>query len=156
MKKNTFSQKVDGTDMRFGIVVAHFNRQVTEGLERACIATLKKHGVKEKDIELFCVPGSFEIPFFANELAKQKKYDAIIALGAVVKGETKHDEYIANAVAQGITRVGLDHGIPVIFGVITPNTIEQAIARSSDNEFNKGREAALAAIEMVQLTHALQ
>lgn len=138
--------------MRFGVVRARFNAPVTDGLQNGCIKALRTHGVSAKMIHIVEVPGSFEIPFMCAVLARSGKYDAIITLGAIIKGETKHDEYIANAVAYGITRVGIDTGIPVLFGVITPNNLEQALARAQDNEFNKGREAALAAIEMVLLT----
>ncbi len=151
MNTNTFSQKLNGKGKRFAIIRARFNEGITTSLLAWCERGLLEHGVAKKDITVVEVPGAFEISFTAGELARQKKFDAIIALGAVLKGETKHDEYISNAVAHGITRVALDHRVPVIFGILTPNTMDQARARANDDPSNKGYEAACAAIEMVML-----
>lgn len=155
MKSNTFKKKLDGKGIRVAVVQARFNEKITSGLLRGCLEGLRECAVQKKNIKVVEVPGSFEISFVASQLAKSGKYDVIIALGAVMKGETKHDEYIANAVAYGITKVSIATGVPVIFGVITPNNLEQAVVRSSDNKQNKGYEAALTAIEMALLKNAL-
>lgn len=156
MKSNTFTKKLDGKGVRVAVVRARFNEKVTDGLLRGCLEGFAEAKVEKKHIKVVEVPGSFEIPFVANVLAKNGKYDVIVALGAIIKGETKHDEYIANAVAQGITNVSIATGVPVIFGVITPNNFEQALARSGNNKQNKGYEAALAAIEMALTTRSLR
>lgn len=148
MKSNTFTKKLNGNGLRVAVVRARFNEKITDGLLRGCLKGLQECKVHKKNIKVVEVPGSFEIPFVANVLAKSGKYDVIIALGAVIKGETKHDEYIANAIAYGITKVSIATGVPVIFGVITPNNLEQALVRAGNNKQNKGYEAALAAIEM--------
>ncbi len=154
MKSNTFRKKLDGRGVRVAVVRARFNEKITDGLLRGCLTGLKECNVSK--VKVVEVPGSFEIPFIANKLATSEKYDVIIALGAVIKGETKHDEYIANAIVCGITKVSIATGVPVIFGVITPNNFEQALARAGENKKNKGYEAALAAIEMAQLVRALR
>ncbi|MDO8581700.1 MAG: 6,7-dimethyl-8-ribityllumazine synthase [bacterium] len=156
MKTNTFTKKLDGRGVRVAVVRARFNEKITDGLLHGCLKGLQECAVQKKNINVVEVPGSFEIPFAANVLAKSEKYDVIIALGAVIKGETKHDEYIANAVAYGITKVSVATGVPVIFGVITPNNLEQAIARAGNNKQNKGYESAMSAIEMVQMMNALR
>ncbi len=156
MKSNTFTKKLDGKGVRVAVVRARFNQKITDGLLRGCLQSLHECAVQKKNIKVVEVPGSFEIPFVANVLAKSEKYDVIIALGAVIKGETKHDEYIANAVAYGITKVGINTGVPIIFGVITPNNLEQAVVRAGNDKQNKGYEAACAAIEMVQMMRMLQ
>lgn len=156
MKSNTFKKKLNGKGAHVAVVRARFNEKITDGLLRGCLKGLQESKVQEKNINVVEVPGSFEIPFAASLLARQKKFDVIIALGAIIKGETKHDEYIANAVAYGITRVSIATGVPVIFGVITPNNFEQAVARSGNNKQNKGYEAALAAIEMAHVVRALR
>lgn len=156
MKSNTFTKKLDGKGLKVAVVRARFNEKITSGLLRGCFEGLRECAVQKKNIKVVEVPGSFEIPFAASLLAKSGKYDAIIALGAVIKGETKHDEYIANAVAYGITKVSIQTGVPVIFGVITPNNLEQALVRAGNDTQNKGYEAAMAAIEMAQTTRTLQ
>jgi len=153
MQSNTFDGQYDGAGKNIAVVRSRFNEQVTRGLRDACTATLEKYGVAADAIVVVEVPGAFEIPFAVSHLLQEKKHDAIIALGAVVKGETKHDEYIAHAVSQQLMALGVEHGVPVIFGVLTPNTMEQAVARSSDDEHNKGREAALVALEMMHAAH---
>ena len=138
----------DASKRRFGIVVSDFNADITSGLLEGALATLKSWKVKDSNITVTHVPGGFELPIGCLTLLKKKKYDALIALGCVIKGETKHDEYIANAVAQGLMRLSLDKGLPIAFGVLTPNTLEQAKARSM-GPANKGIEAALAVLELV-------
>jgi 6,7-dimethyl-8-ribityllumazine synthase len=140
----------DASHLSVGIVVSRFNEDATKGLLKGALATLAEWKVKRGNITTLYVPGSFEIPYGCQKLMNSKRFDAIIALGCILKGETKHDEYIANAVSYGIMRLSLDYKIPIAFGVLTPNTLEQAKARSS-GKFNKGREAALAALETALL-----
>jgi len=137
----------DASKLRVGIVVARFNSDITGPMLDGARATLKEWKVKEKNVTVEEVPGSFEIPLGAMRLAKTKRYDCLIAIGCVMKGETKHDEYIAHAVAGGLTRVMLDTGVPVSLGVITPNSLEQARIRSRGTT-NHGSSAARAALEM--------
>ncbi|MFH1678516.1 MAG: 6,7-dimethyl-8-ribityllumazine synthase [Candidatus Omnitrophota bacterium] len=136
---------------RFGLVVSRFNDFITKDLVSGCLDTLIRHGAKEEDISLTWVPGAFEIPLIAQRLAKSKTVDAVICLGAIIRGSTPHFEYIASEATKGIAKVSLDLGLPVIFGIITADTIEQAIERAGTKEGNKGRDAALNAIEMANL-----
>ena len=135
----------------FGIVVSRFNDFITKELVSGCLDTLIRHGASDKDISLIWVPGAFEVPQVAQRLAKSKKYDALICLGAIIRGATPHFEYIAAEAAKGIAKVALDSGVPVVFGIITADTIEQAIERAGTKDGNKGKDAALNAIEMVNL-----
>jgi 6,7-dimethyl-8-ribityllumazine synthase len=144
-----------GAGCRFGIVVSRFNPEVTGGLLRGARAALAEAGVDDTDISIVRVPGAFEIPLAALKLAQSKRIDAIITLGCLIKGDTMHFEYIAAAAAQGIMDVTTATGVPVAFGVLTTLTDEQAAERSADNPDNKGREAALAAIEMATLLRRL-
>ncbi len=136
---------------KFGIVASRFNDFVTKELISGCIDTLVRHGAQEQDLTVVWVPGAFEIPSLALRLAKSKDYDAVICLGTVIRGSTPHFDYIAAEVAKGIASVAQNTGLPVIFGVITADTIEQAIERAGTKEGNKGRDAALSAIEMANL-----
>ncbi len=136
---------------RFGIVVSKFNEFVTSRLLASALETLKQHGATENDIQIVRVPGAFEIPLVAYQLAASKQYHAVICLGAVIKGETPHFDYICAEAARGITQANLDTGIPVIFGVLTTNTVEQALERSGAPERNRGADAARTAIEMAML-----
>ena len=136
---------------KFGIVVSRFNDFVTKELVSGCLDTLLRHGAEDKDIAVAWVPGAFEIPLLAQKLAESKKYDAVICLGTVIRGATPHFDYIAAEVSKGIAHVSKDTGLPVIFGVITADTIEQAIERAGTKDGNKGRDAALSAIEMADL-----
>ena len=136
---------------RFGIVASRFNDFITKDLVNGCLDTLLRHGAKEEDISLTWVPGAFEVPLLAQRLAKSKSLDAVICLGAIIRGSTPHFEYIASEAAKGIARVSLDTGLPVIFGMITADSIEQAIERAGTKDGNKGRNAALNAIEMANL-----
>ncbi|MFH1868602.1 MAG: 6,7-dimethyl-8-ribityllumazine synthase [Candidatus Omnitrophota bacterium] len=136
---------------KFGIVASRFNDFITKKLLEACIDTLARHGAKEPEIEVAWVPGAFEIPLVAKKMANSKKYDCVICLGTVIRGETPHFDYIASEVSKGVAKVALDSNIPTIFGVITAENIEQAIHRAGSKEGNKGRDAALVAIEMVNL-----
>lgn len=138
-------------NMHFGIVVAEWNAAITHALYEGCFDTLVKHGAKEDNIQTIQVPGSFELPTGARMLAAKYKLDAVICLGCIIKGETKHDEYIANAVATGLVNLSLASGQPFIFGVLTPNTQEQAQERAGGKHGNKGVEAAVTAIRMAAL-----
>ncbi len=136
---------------RFGLVAGRFNEFITKKLLEGAVDTLTRHGVKEEEIEVVWVPGSFEIPYAARKMAEGGKYHAVICLGAVIRGDTPHFDYIASQVARGIAQTALGTGVPTIFGVITADTLEQAIERAGTKAGNKGRDAALAAIEMVNL-----
>jgi 6,7-dimethyl-8-ribityllumazine synthase len=136
---------------KFGIIASRFNDFITKELVSGCLDTLTRHGVNNEDLSITWVPGAFEAPLLAQRLAKSKSYDALICLGTVIRGSTPHFEYIASEVAKGIAKVSLDSGLPVIFGIITADTIEQAIERAGTKEGNKGRDAALSAIEMANL-----
>jgi 6,7-dimethyl-8-ribityllumazine synthase len=144
-----------GAGCRFGIVVSRFNPDVTEGLLRGARAALAEAEVADSDISVVRVPGAFEIPLAALKLAQSKRIDAIITLGCLIKGDTMHFEYIAAAASQGIMDVTTSTGVPVAFGVLTTLTDEQAAERATDDAHNKGREAALAAIEMATLLRRL-
>lgn len=136
---------------RFAIVAARFNQEITDGLLSGCRETLKGYDVDDGRVDVFRVPGSFEIPVTARALADTRKYAAIICLGCVVRGDTDHYEHVAGQAAAGVMQAGLGSGVPVIFGVLTTQTMEQALERAGANDANKGREAALAAIEMANL-----
>ncbi len=140
-----------GKGLKFGVVVSRFNEFITKKLLDGAQDALLRHGVSENDIDIAWVPGAFEIPLVAKKLAESKRYDAVICLGAVVRGATPHFEYIAAEVAKGIAKVSLDTGLPVSFGVITADTLEQAIERAGTKAGNKGFDAAVDAIEMANL-----
>jgi len=144
-----------GKGLKFGLVVSRFNEFITKKLLEGAQDALLRHGVSQEDIEVAWVPGSFEIPLIAKKLAQTKRYDAVICLGAVVRGGTPHFEYIAAEVTKGIAKVGLETGLPVIYGVITADTLEQAIERAGTKMGNKGFEAAVNAIEMANLVKAI-
>jgi len=144
-----------GKGLKFGIVVSRFNEFITKKLLEGAQDALRRHGVNEEDVEITWVPGSFEIPLVAKKLAQTKRYDAVICLGAVVRGGTPHFEYIAAEVTKGIAKVGLDTELPVIYGVITADTLEQAIERAGTKMGNRGFEAAVNAIEMANLLRSL-
>jgi len=140
---------------RFAVVVGRFNSFVTESLLAGAVDALERHGAGKADIHIIRVPGAFEIPLVAQKLASGGKYDAIVALGAVIRGGTPHFEYVAGECTKGLAQVMMQHGIPVAFGVLTVDTIEQAIERAGTKAGNKGAEAALSAIEMVSLMRQL-
>lgn len=142
--------------MSFGIVVSDYNEQITHALLEGCVRTLLKAGAKEKDILVLHVPGAFELTSGAQFLAIAQKPDALICLGCVIKGETKHDEYINHAVANGVTQLALSLEKPVIFGLLTPNNLQQAKARAGGKHGNKGIEAAVTAIRMVTIKKKLK
>ena len=140
-----------GKGLKFGMVISRFNEFITKKLLEGTQDALLRHGVNEDDIEIAWVPGSFEIPLVAKKLAQTNRFDAVICLGAVIRGATPHFEYIAAEVTKGIAKVGLDTGLPVIYGVITADTLEQAIERAGTKEGNEGFKAAVKAIEMANL-----
>ena len=140
-----------GKGQKFGIVVSRFNEFITEKLLEGAQDALLRHDVSQEDIDIAWVPGSFEIPLIAKKLAQTSKYDAIICLGAVIRGGTPHFEYIAAEVTKGIAKVGLETGLPVTYGIITADTLEQAIERAGTKAGNRGFDAAVDAIEMANL-----
>ncbi len=142
-------------DKKFGIVISRFNEFLSSKLLEGALDTLKQHGVQENSIDIIWVPGSFEIPVIAQKAAKSKRYDSVICLGAIIRGETPHFDYIASEAAKGISKVSLDTGVPCIFGIITADNLEQAIERTGTKQGNKGRDAALNAIEMANLVEKL-
>ena len=141
----------EGKGKRFAVVVARFNEFITKQLLEGAVDTLLRHGVRESDMEVTWVPGSFEIPIVAQKIARAKKVDAIITLGAIIRGETSHFEYVCSETAKGIAQVSLTTGVPAVYGVITAETTEQAIERAGLKQGNKGRDAAMTALEMANL-----
>lgn len=153
---NVFEGKMNGEGLKIGIVVARFNEFITSKLLGGAEDVFRRHGVAEADVDIAWVPGAFEIPFAAKKMADSGKYDAILTLGTVIKGSTPHFDYVCNEAAKGIGSLSLSTGIPVIFGVLTTNTIEQAIERAGTKAGNKGAETAIAAIEMANLNKQFQ
>ena len=148
--------KVVAQGIRVGIVAARFNEFITSKLVGGALDGLKRHDVKEEDIDIAWVPGAFEIPLIASKMAKSKKYDAVICVGAVIRGSTSHYDYVCSEVSKGIANVSLNSDIPVMFGVLTTDNIEQAIERAGSKAGNKGYECATGAIEMVNLIRELE
>ena len=140
---------------KFGIIVSRFNSFVSERLLEGALDTLLRSGAEDSAIDVVRVPGAFEIPLMAQKMVKSGSYDAVICLGAVIRGATSHYDLVANEAAKGIAQVGLDSGVPTIFGVLTTDTIEQAIERAGSKAGNKGSESALAAIEMINLLNQI-
>ena len=152
----TLEGKLVAKGMRVGIVAARFNEFITSKLLSGALDGLVRHDVQEEDIHVAWVPGAFEIPLIASKMAGSGKYDAVICLGAVIRGSTSHYDYVCNEVSKGIAAVGLDSGIPVLFGVLTTENIEQAIERAGTKAGNKGYDCALSAIEMVNLIREIE
>ncbi len=152
----TFEGKLVSDRIKVGIVAARFNDFIVSKLVGGCEDALLRHGVQPEDISLAWVPGAFEIPLIASKMAKSGKYDAVITLGAVIRGSTSHYDYVCSEVSKGVANVSLNSDIPVMFGVLTTDTIEQAIERSGSKAGNKGAECAQGAIEMVNLIRALE
>lgn len=150
-----YQGQLQGQGFRFGIVIARFNELITKNLLAGALDGLRRHGVSDENITTAWVPGSVEIPLAVQTLIKTKKFDAIICLGAVIRGATPHFDYVCSQVSSGVATLSLEHSIPVIFGVITTNTIEEAIERAGTKVGNKGFEGAVAAIEMVSLMKQL-
>ncbi len=151
MTIKTIEGALNVQNARFCLVVARFNSFIVESLLEGAIDTIKRHGAAESDITVVRVPGAFEMPLVVEKVAASGNYDAVVALGAVIRGGTPHFEYVAGECVKGIAQVTLKHGIPVSFGVLTVDTIEQAIERAGTKAGNKGGEAAMSAIEMVNL-----
>lgn len=150
-----FEGKLIAEGLKFGIVVGRFNEFIGSKLLEGAFDALKRHGAREEDIDVAYVPGAFEIPLIAKKMAKNDKYDAVICLGAVIKGSTSHYDYVCAEVSKGIASVSLDTEKPVLFGVLTTNNIEQAIERAGTKAGNKGYECAVSAIEMANLINKL-
>jgi len=153
---NIFEGKLVSKEIRAGIVVARFNEFITSKLLSGALDGLKRHDVSEDNIDVAWVPGAFEIPLIASKMAKSGKYDAVICLGAVIRGSTSHYDYVCNEVSKGIAQTALASGVPVMFGVLTTENIEQAIERAGTKAGNKGFDCAEGAIEMVNLIHMIE
>ena len=151
-----YEGKLVSKDIKIGIVASRFNEFITAKLVSGAMDALVRHEVKEQDIHVAWVPGAFEIPLIASKMAKSKKYDAIICLGAVIRGNTTHYDYVCNEVSKGISTVSLNSDIPVMFGVLTTENIEQAIERAGTKAGNKGFDCAVGAIEMVNLIREIE
>ena len=151
-----FEGKLVSENIRVGVVCARFNDFIVSRLLAGCEDTFLRHGVREEDIAVAWVPGAFEIPLIASKMAKSGKYDAVIALGAVIRGSTSHYDYVCSEVSKGVAQVALNSDIPVMFGVLTTDTIEQAVERAGTKAGNKGSECAQGAIEMVNLIRELE
>ncbi|MFB7303663.1 6,7-dimethyl-8-ribityllumazine synthase [Heyndrickxia sporothermodurans] len=151
-----FEGNLVGTGLKIGIVVGRFNEFITNKLLSGSIDALKRHGVSEDDVDVAWVPGAFEIPLVAQKLAKTNKYDAVITLGTVIRGSTPHFDYVCNEAAKGVAAISLNTGIPVIFGILTTDSIEQAIERAGTKAGNKGWDAAVSAIEMANLVKIVE
>ncbi|WP_434793812.1 6,7-dimethyl-8-ribityllumazine synthase [Terrisporobacter petrolearius] len=151
-----YEGKLVSKDVKIGIIAARFNEFITSKLLGGAVDALKRHDVDEENIEVAWVPGAFEIPLIASKMAKSKKYDAIICLGAVIRGNTTHYDYVCSEVSKGIAHVSLNSDIPVMFGVITTENIEQAIERAGTKVGNKGFDCAVGAIEMINLIREIE
>lgn len=151
-----YEGKLVSEGIKIGIVAARFNEFITSKLLSGALDSLKRENVKEEDIEVAWVPGAFEIPLIASKMAKSDKYDAVICLGAVIRGSTSHYDYVCSEVSKGIAQISLSEGKPVMFGVLTTDTIEQAIERAGTKAGNKGAECAQGAIEMVNLIRSIE
>ena len=152
----TIEGKLIGENMKVAIVAARFNEFITGKLISGAMDALVRHGVPEENVDLIWVPGAFEIPLLAKMAAKKKEYDAVICLGAVIRGSTPHFDYVCSEVSKGVAQVSMQEEKPVIFGVVTTDSIEQAIERAGTKSGNKGFEAGMAAIEMIQVLRALE
>ncbi|MCP1145965.1 6,7-dimethyl-8-ribityllumazine synthase [Lysinibacillus endophyticus] len=146
-----FEAQLIGTDLKIGIAVGRFNEFITSKLLDGALDGLKRHGVKEENIDIAWVPGAFEVPFISKQMVKTGNYDAVIGLGTVIRGSTTHYDYVCNEAAKGIAKVSLDTDVPVIFGIVTTENIEQAIERAGTKAGNKGYDSAVSAIEMANL-----
>lgn len=150
-----YEGRLDGAGLRIGIVLSRFNSFVTTKLLDGAMDALTRHGTSEEDVAVAWVPGAFEVPLVAQKMAESALYDAVVCLGAVIRGDTPHFDYVAGESARGISRVSLATGVPVIYGIVTTETLEQAIERAGTRMGNKGAEAAMTAIEMVRLLQAI-
>ena len=155
MSVKTYEGNLIASGLKFGIIISRFNEFISGKLLAGAVDGLLRHGADENCIEAVWVPGAFEIPLIAQKMADSKKYDAVICLGAVIRGSTPHFDYVASEMSKGIAKISLDFGLPVIFGVLTTDTIEQAIERAGTKSGNKGYDAAVTAIEMANLMKVL-
>jgi len=155
VKLKTVEGKLIAENLKFAIVAGRFNEFITSKLIGGALDALKRHGANEDTMELVWVPGAFEIPLIAKKIAEQKQFDAVICLGAVIRGSTPHFDYVSSEVTKGIAHVGLETGVPIVFGVLTTDTIEQAIERAGTKAGNKGFDAAMTAIETANLLKQL-
>lgn len=146
-----YSANLVSKNKKYAIVIARFNNFVTDRLLEGCLDTLKRHEVKDEEISIVKVPGAFEIPLIAKKMAKKEDVDAVICLGAVIRGDTPHFDYVCAEVSKGVANIGIDSEKPVIFGILTTDNVDQAVQRAGVKSGNKGSEAALAAIEMANL-----
>jgi 6,7-dimethyl-8-ribityllumazine synthase len=151
MSHKVFEGRLDAKGLRFALVISRFNSFITERLLSGALDALERAGAGAEDVEIIRVPGSWEMPLAVSEIARQKRHDAIICLGAVIRGDTPHFDYIAAEAAKGIAQASVDHGVPIAFGVLTTNTLEQAVDRAGAKGGNKGFEAAMSAVEMANL-----
>lgn len=156
LTSNSTAGKFRAEGLRFGVITSRYNNSITDSLERAALEALKAGGASEKQVDVLSVPGAFELPLAAKKLAEAGNVDAIIAIGCVLRGETSHYDYICSEVARGIQLAQMDIGVPVIFCVLTCDTMEQALERAESGEGNKGHEAGLAALEMANLVRRLR
>jgi 6,7-dimethyl-8-ribityllumazine synthase len=147
----TYEGKLDAKGLKFGIIIGRFNEFISGKLLSGCLDGLKRHGADDASIDIAWTPGAFEIPLLAKKMAESKRYNAVICLGAVIRGATPHFEYVASEVSKGVASVGLETGLPVIYGILTTDSLEQAIERAGTKSGNKGFDAALAAIEMANI-----
>jgi len=147
----TFEGKFDGKNVKIGIVAGRFNEFITSKLVGGAVDVLKRNDVNDEDIDIAWVPGAFEIPLITKKMAESKKYDAIITLGAVIKGSTPHFDYVCAEVSKGVAQISLQTGLPIMFGVLTTNNIEEAIERAGTKAGNKGSDVAFGALEMIDL-----
>ena len=154
--RNVYEGQISAEGKRFALVVSRFNDFISDRLMAGALDALSRHGARDEDIDIVKVPGSFEIPLMAKKMAEKGKHDAIVCLGAVIRGSTPHFDYVSAEVSKGIALVGLESGIPVIFGVVTTDTLEQAIERAGTKAGNKGWAAAVAAMEMANLIESVE
>lgn len=152
---NVFEGNLVSQGLKYGIVVGRFNEFITGKLLSGALDAFKRHGAEENEIDIAWVPGAFEIPLIAQKMAESGKYDAVVTLGAVIRGSTPHFDYVCNEVAKGVASIALKTGVPTIFGVLTTDSIEQAVERAGTKAGNKGWEAAASAIEMANLTKSI-
>ena len=153
---NVYEGKISAEEKRFAVIVSRFNDFISDRLMAGALDALDRHGARDEDIDIVKVPGSFEIPLMAKKMAEKEKYHAVICLGAVIRGSTPHFDYVSAEVSKGIALVGLESGVPVIFGVVTTDTLEQAIERAGTKAGNKGWAAAVAAMEMANLIDSVE
>lgn len=153
---NVYEGKISAEEKRFAVIVSRFNDFISDRLMAGALDALDRHGARDEDIDIVKVPGSFEIPLMAKKMAEKEKYHAVICLGAVIRGSTPHFDYVSAEVSKGIALVGLESGVPVIFGVVTTDTLEQAIERAGAKAGNKGWAAAVAAMEMANLIDSVE